>query len=179
MDTREAPGQAHMLDFLPERSRMDTREAQRQTYACPVPLIRVLADGHARGSGTNFDGTALPPRSLADRHARGAQGPGNTAFAAHPDAEMGAPFTTRFATGPRSPKRPLPPAISLHDASNQPARERRCPTPKSRCTRIGPASSPRGPSRLPFLPPEELRESALAKKSQRAHENIGHKRGQQ
>ena len=110
--------------FRQERTRTDTREAQGQVLLAQSPCQK---------------------RSRKDT--RDAQGPGNTAFAAHPDAEMGAPFTTHFATGPRSPKRPLPPAL-LHDASNCPACGRRCPRP-SRSSRIGPSSTPIGPSRLP------------------------------
>ena len=125
MNTREAAGQAYAGTVpLSRRSRMDTRDAQGQTFADTVPAKS--ARGRTREMLKAQEHCLCRP----SRH------------------KMGAPFTTHFSTGPRSPKRPLPPALSPHDASNHPAHGRRCRRP-SRGTRIGPASLPRGPSRTP------------------------------
>ena len=89
--TRERLQGKLMLAFLPERSRMDTREAPGQTHA-GLPA-RALADGHARGSRANSCWPSCPSsrgrtrekvrdeicmhsssaRALADEHARGSR----------------------------------------------------------------------------------------------------------
>ena len=105
----------------PERSRMDTRDAQGQTYAGPVPLIR-----GARGRTREMLRDKISWHSFSAKSARGRtremlRAPGVHCLAAHQTPD-GCAFSTHFATGPSTSQTSITSNTPSIRRPNRPAR---------------------------------------------------------